>query len=200
MSQSLLAQQLPRLMWLTDFGDAAIILPMAAIIAIWLLLARPRPLSMWWCFCFCGSAISVWLAKLIFATAPVVIGSFSLRSPSGHACTSATLYGMIAIIFNVSSTNLLRPVTIALMAAVVGGVTLSRVVLQMHSLSDALAGALIGLLWLTPMALTMKPYRAGKYAHGLLAIFLLLTAAITHGASLPIYRTNLIPISSHTGT
>lgn len=68
--------------------------------------------------------------------------------PSGHALGSIVFYGMLAYVL----LRLLPPrwhrATIAVTVALVGSIGISRILLQVHYLSDVMAGYALGLAWL----------------------------------------------------
>jgi undecaprenyl-diphosphatase len=99
------------------------------------------------------------------AGSPIEVPS-SFSFPSGHALTGVAVFGMLGL---VAAREL--PAR-ARRAAVVGGFALggligaSRIVLDVHFLSDVLAGAALGLAWLVAclLAVTLVPGWRRRYA------------------------------------
>ena len=166
---------------------------MATVVGSWLLWVHGSKLSLLWMTAFGGSVITIWLAKLLFAASPVSIGTFHIHSPSGHAGVSATLYGMIALLFLVWARGFVRWVTVGSMAAAVAAVTVSRVALHAHSVIDALVGLALGLLWLLPMSIFLKNQQRQLRYFAPLAVALALVALSMHGLSFPTHRLNIVP-------
>lgn len=100
---------------LTSVGLSA----MLSVSIIKSLLARPRP-----------------------ETPYIVLDSFSF--PSGHACTAAVAWGLIALILAQGRRRSQRYWIYAAGALIVAGVAFSRVYLQVHWPSDVIAGAALG--------------------------------------------------------
>src|ERR1700744_6387972 len=105
--------------WVTNFGDVAVIFPMAAAICFWLLWDQKKEICFLWVAIFAGSVCSILLLKALFFARPYAIGRFMLHSPSGHACLSATLYGGAAIFFFYGFRAKTRFVFVGAMAAIV---------------------------------------------------------------------------------
>jgi membrane-associated phospholipid phosphatase len=184
----------PEMIWFTNFGDLAVILPMAVVVGVWLSWAQGPRLGLIWAAIFTASVGSIWGLKILLAANPISLGKLTFHSPSGHAGVSATLYGMTAVIFAVSARRAPRIIGIISMVSMIVAVTVSRVVLSAHSSADAWAGAFLGLLWLIPIVFSLKEFRGGLNSYRSLAIGIALIATITHGLTLPIYRLDVVPI------
>jgi membrane protein DedA with SNARE-associated domain/membrane-associated phospholipid phosphatase len=80
--------------------------------------------------------------------------------PSGHAMMSVVFYGMILyfVIRNISSWKL-RVFTVTAAAFIIFLLGLSRIYLQVHYMSDILAGYAGGLFWLTICITALEVYR-----------------------------------------
>jgi undecaprenyl-diphosphatase len=73
----------------------------------------------------------------------------SYSFPSGHAASAVTLYGFTYLIVKKEVQNpLLRNIALVMCAALIFGICLSRIVLQVHYASDVLGGALLASAWL----------------------------------------------------
>jgi membrane-associated phospholipid phosphatase len=129
--------------FLTDFGDLAILLPLAAAILVWLLAMRAYQAALWWlaALVLCGGVIG--LIKIYF----VACGSAGqLQSPSGHSGLSALVYGVLAALLATRVEGWRRVTALALSALLVAGIAVSRSVLGAHTPPDVVAGLLIGLV------------------------------------------------------
>ncbi len=116
--------------------DAALVV--ASVVGVQLLVLglkqayeRPRPAA--------GSAVDL-------------PGSFSF--PSGHAATGIAVFGLIGVLAGLSAPSRLGRLAWGgaglLLGAAIGA---SRVVLNVHYVSDVVAGALVGLAWLSALLL-----------------------------------------------
>jgi membrane-associated phospholipid phosphatase len=125
---------------LTDFGDSAVLLPLALTLLIWLAFRSPRHLAPWWAgtFFVCAGITAV-LKVYFFACPPLA----DLRSPSGHTALSMLVYGALAV---VAAGQILRwrLVLIAGGAALALAIAASRVALHDHTILETVLGLVIG--------------------------------------------------------
>ena len=168
--------------FLTDFGDSAVLLPLSAVVLIWLLATRSMNAAIWWIgVLVVFGAVIGGLKMLFFACPPAV----DVRSPSGHAGFSMLVYGSIAAIIAVQRRTALTRAAIMLAAvALVIGIAVSRVILHMHSRTETLIGVLIGA---AAVAVFVFGYRRTTTSQRLMAPLLfavVLTAGVFHGARL----------------
>ena len=184
----------PEMIWLTNFGDLGVILPLAVLVGLWLSRVQGPRLGLVWAAVFTASVGSIWGLKVFLAANPISLGTLTFHSPSGHACLSATLYGMAALLFASSARKAPRIIGIASMTAMIAAVTVSRVVLLAHSSADALAGAMLGLAWLIPIVFSLKERKGGLSSYRSLAIGIAFIATVTHGLTLPIYSLGIVPL------
>ena len=130
---------------LTDFGDAAIVLPLSAVMLVWLLRFHPRRAAVSWAvsvtLCLAGTAF----LKILFYGCPPVS---SLVSPSGHTSLSMLVYGAIAVVIAAEGRGWQRVTVLVAGAALIIGIAGSRLVLNKHSALEVGIGLLIGTLTL----------------------------------------------------
>jgi membrane protein DedA with SNARE-associated domain/membrane-associated phospholipid phosphatase len=102
--------------------------------------------------------VAVHRVRPITGTSLISVGGWSF--PSGHAMMSVVFYGMILyfVIRNISSWKLrvFAAITVAFIIFLLG---LSRIYLQVHYMSDILAGYMGGLFWLTVCITAIEIYR-----------------------------------------
>jgi len=139
---------------LTDFGDLAVLLPLLLVIFIWLLSARTKAAALWWvvaaAICMAGTA----LLKIYFEICSPPI---DLRSPSGHASLSTLVYGALALVVATAGKREQRLAAWAVGGALILGIALSRVWLQIHNWHEAASGLAVGV---AALSLFAKAYRA----------------------------------------
>jgi membrane-associated phospholipid phosphatase len=151
------------MLFLTDFADLAVVLPLALAVAVALLLAGwPRGAAMW-ALVVPATLLSVLLAKLLVAACAGWLPLHGLRSPSGHTASAAIVYGgLLALLLPEPSRGAGRPFAALVLAAVFailfGG---TRVALHVHSRSDVLAGAAIGIAGALALARLAGPRPPG---------------------------------------
>jgi membrane-associated phospholipid phosphatase len=131
------------MMFLTDFADPAVVLPLALIAALMLTLTDWRRGALLWLIVVAATLGAMAVLKMaLFACGAVRIVDL-VRSPSGHTASAAIVYGGLAALvarrFGAGLILSFLPVLIA--AAVIG---FSRVALDVHTLPEVLIGATIG--------------------------------------------------------
>jgi membrane-associated phospholipid phosphatase len=113
-----------------------------------------RTLAVAWVLAVAGNALLNTLLKEIFERARPIHGHGVLIAdgwsfPSGHSSGSVVAYGMLAYLLNrLVSADWRLPILLSAVA-VAFTTGFSRVFLQVHYVSDVLAGFASGLLWLT---------------------------------------------------
>ena len=142
-------------MWsfITDFGDTAVTLPLAALMLGFLVIARRARLALVWVLAIVGCAGVIGVLKLMLdACGNPALSAAGLASPSGHTAMSAAVYGGFAAVVGA---QLPRPGRIALMPGaimLIVAIPVSRVVLHLHSRIEVAAGLMVGLMALACIA------------------------------------------------
>jgi membrane-associated phospholipid phosphatase len=141
--------------FVTDFADQAVVLPLAAVVAVFL------GVTAWW------RALVVWVAvvggtlatMLVLKVAAIGLmddfGTLDPGSPSGHVAAACVVYGGLAVLM---LGGVLPGVVVALIpAAIVAGIGYTRVELAAHSPLEVAIGAVVGCAGVTIMAATLGP-------------------------------------------
>lgn len=127
---------------LTDFGDLAVLLPLAAVVTLWLLAVRQPVAVLSWlaavALCAGGTAV----LKIYFFICPPLT---DLHSPSGHTSLSMLVYGALTLAVAAAFTGWRRSAIIAAGAVFIAGIGISRVLVQAHSIPEVVLGSLLGL-------------------------------------------------------
>lgn len=173
--------------WLTPFGNSAILLPVAGLVAAWLLL-RPatRRAGWWWCGALlveCGVVAGTKFIYMAWGWAPPQLNFVGLSGDSAMAFVfwpAASAY-VVARRFRGWRVTL-----VVVGMALAAFVAASRVVLYSHSLSEAVGGGLFGAIIVTvflaatwhepPAAPPLVPRAVAWVPVALLVGVLLLTA------------------------
>jgi undecaprenyl-diphosphatase len=138
----------------TRLGDPGVLVPLVAAVAVILVCRRRRLMAAVWVVATAGNGLLTWLLKAIFErTRPIhehgLVFSEGWSFPSGHASGSFAVYTMLLYV-------LLRnrelqwwhlPLVVLAMALTLA-IGFSRVFLQVHYLSDVMAGYLVAGTWL----------------------------------------------------
>jgi membrane-associated phospholipid phosphatase len=166
------------MLFLTDFADQAVVLPIVVAVAIVLAALGWRRGALAWLGAIGATFGVILLLKLGFLACAPVFGPWALHSPSGHTAAAAVVAGGLVAV-------LAGPRWAVLFAALLAALTigLSRLELGEHSLPEVAVGALLGLAGAAGLAhLAGRPPRARPVP--LLAVAVLL-AMLLHGTHLP---------------
>lgn len=161
--------------FVTDFADQAVVMPVVLAIGITLLVQGwRRGAASWLVVVFATFAVMLGL-KLLF----IPCGPPELHTPSGHVAAATVVAGGLATLLMRGRAVMLP---LALLAAVVIGI--SRLVLGVHTLSEVIIGALVGLAGAIalvrlagPPPRSVDPWRV--------AVVVAVVALLFHGLHLP---------------
>jgi membrane-associated phospholipid phosphatase len=133
--------------FLTDFADQAVMLPLAITVCIALALAGWRRGAMAWALAVPGTLLAVMLAKLVVAACGGLLPFHGLKSPSGHVASAAVVYGgLLALLLPEPARGARRPFAALLLAAIFATCFAgTRLALHVHTRSDVVAGACLGI-------------------------------------------------------
>ena len=117
---------------------------------------------------FVGITVLVSVLKAVYERARPDLGTaialpHSYSFPSGHAATAVVLYGALGLLLAERASSRLRAVAwlvgAALLALAIGA---SRVLLNVHFVSDVAAGFAVGLAWLCCCAIVRDVLRGAE--------------------------------------
>lgn len=159
--------------WITRFGEMGIILPLAAALTLWMLATTRaiRPVMRWLVPLGLAVAITT-LSKIAFIGWGIGIAAIDFTGFSGHAMFSSAIYPVLgytlAAQWNSSSrTHFFAMLAGYALALVVGW---SRIHIQVHSVSEVVAGLALGAsasgwtLWRMSQSLTASKPRPHRWA------------------------------------
>jgi membrane-associated phospholipid phosphatase len=138
--------------FITQLGDTNFMIAIGILVFIYLFIYRDRLVAVAWAVATISGGLMVRLLKIFFERSrPVhdhgLVVETSWSFPSGHAAGSMLMYGLLAYML-VRYTKAALHIPIAL-----AGITIiilvgsSRVILQVHYLSDVLAGYMVATVW-----------------------------------------------------
>ena len=135
--------------WITRFGEMGIVLPLVAALAIWILLSARslRPVLGW--LLPLGLAILLTsLSKIAVIGWGVGIAALDFTGFSGHAMFSAAIYPVLAYHLAAQGTRARLVPLLAMLGGYVLALVIawSRVHIQVHSVSEVVAGFALGAL------------------------------------------------------
>ena len=125
-------------MFLTNFADEAVMLPLAVAVGCTLAaLGWRRGAVAWSVAIFCTFALMLVLKMVSVACGPPL-----LRSPSGHTAAAAVVCGGMAVLLGRGHRRVSVLLAAAAAAVLIG---LSRLVLHMHTEPEVLVGGVVGI-------------------------------------------------------
>ena len=130
---------------LTRLGEAQILLPAAALTAIFL-FARPetRRLAVSWMLLIITAAVITTASKIAFIGWGVGWADLNFTGISGHAMFAAATYPILMMTFLPGRSRGSHRLSLALGCALAVVIGLSRIKVGAHSLSEVLAGLIVG--------------------------------------------------------
>lgn len=148
----------PVMGFLATLGDAIVLAPAVAAVAAWLFWRRRRIAAWHWIAApafalMLGTALG-WLIDLPKPPAATAVSGFSF--PSQSVMLATAVYGFFAVLVAREMPGRRRVWPYVVAALLVGLLGFSRLYLGAHWLSDVLAGASLGLLWITALGLAYR--------------------------------------------
>ncbi len=152
----------------TMLGSTAVLSGVVAAAAIVLAIRRRWRLAAYLLITGAGALVlDPVLKSLVGRLRPVVAHPIAHGTgnsfPSGHSLGSIICYGAVLLVFVPAARGRWRAVFIAVVAALVALVGISRILLGVHYLSDVVGGWALGIGWL---GLTAFAFELGRHAAG----------------------------------
>jgi membrane-associated phospholipid phosphatase len=153
----------------TRLGDVWFCIFAASLICLFLYVSKQKRFVPELFLNSIGSALTVWIMKIIFAIprpvdpiALMTLDSFSF--PSGHAAAAATLYGFLLwMMLGTGKTDTMRVFFAGIFFALIILVGFSRLYLGVHYVSDVVAGYIVGFTWVAIGIIIAKHPRFTKF-------------------------------------
>jgi membrane-associated phospholipid phosphatase len=125
---------------LTDFGDLAVLIPVSAVILIWL-VRNSSPAAPRWIFALSLCIGLTAVLKIGFHACPL---ADNMHSPSGHTSLSTLVYGALTLVSATAWPGLHRVLVIASGVGLILAIGVSRLLLEAHSVAEVGLGLVIG--------------------------------------------------------
>ncbi|MNM77548.1 PAP2 superfamily protein [compost metagenome] len=143
---------------LSSLGDSRVLLPLSAVLLL-SLAAPQRPMKWRWAITIAAVALLTLTSKIAFMGWGVGIASLDFTGISGHAAMSSTIYP--TALWMLACGRSQRPWAWALAGVGLAlAIAVSRLPLRAHSVSEIVAGLILGLL-ATLAVLRSQGFRAG---------------------------------------
>ncbi|MDR5834666.1 phosphatase PAP2 family protein [Caballeronia sp. LZ034LL] len=177
-----------RVLWtLSNLGDAALLLPLALVCALWLRSVDMRLAIRWAVLLTLGMGL-VGLSKVLYAGCGVEISAIQLRMISGHTMLAASIYTVAGgLLFGGLGGAWYRLGALGglALAAAIGA---SRIIQDAHTPAEVVAGWLLGAL-VAGLLLTRVFDQPRKMPRALAAgVGLLAVSSIAYGHHAPFQR------------
>ncbi|KVU38852.1 hypothetical protein WK68_14810 [Burkholderia ubonensis] len=134
------------LMYLTNFGDPYVTIPLAGLILAWLAIMCSRRALVIWSSGFAISASIVAASRVVHVIWGVEVPALNFTVVSGHAMLAGAVYPTVLSVCanHTRKTTTIGPYIGGL--AFAGAIGVSRVLLGFHSTSEVISGLLLGAL------------------------------------------------------
>jgi membrane protein DedA with SNARE-associated domain/membrane-associated phospholipid phosphatase len=137
----------------TELGDSVVIALVAAAVLAWLVWRRNWHAAWYWGAAVGFGQLAASLIKLVLQRprpiTDIYNGISSYSFPSGHATMSMVVYGFLAVLIARHLSSSYRWIVYALAALLISSISISRLYLGAHWLSDVLGGLSLGLAWVS---------------------------------------------------
>jgi membrane-associated phospholipid phosphatase len=125
---------------LTDFGDLAVLIPVSAVILIWLVRNSSRAAPRW----ILALSLCIGLTALLKIAFHACPPADNMHSPSGHTSLSTLVYGALTLVSATAWPGPHRVFVIAGGAGLILAIGVSRLLLDAHSVAEVGLGLVIG--------------------------------------------------------
>jgi hypothetical protein len=166
---------------ITGLGDAALLLPAAALLLLYLLRTRSWRAATGWVAVLALCAGVTVAAKMLFHACGSQFPVLDIRSPSGHTSLSTTFYGCGALILSSNQSWGRRLAAVFASFGLVLAIAASRVALHAHTVDEAAAGLAIGLVCVALFAVHYLPRAVYLPYWPIPVMAILALALLTHG-------------------
>jgi hypothetical protein len=127
-----------------DIGHTAVMLPLAAAIAAWLLAGRASKLALSWCLMFAAGLSLVAMSKIAFLGWETAIPALQFKALSGHALCSTAVIPVLFFVLLQGASISWRTAGVALGILVSIGLGVLLVHFRFHSASEVIASFVLG--------------------------------------------------------
>ncbi|HUC64861.1 MAG TPA: phosphatase PAP2 family protein [Stellaceae bacterium] len=171
---------------ITGLGDAALLLPAAALLLLYLVRTRSWQTATSWVAVLTLCAGLTVVAKMVFHACGGQFPTLDIRSPSGHTSLSTTFYGCGALMLSAHQSWGRRVAALLASVGLSVAIAASRVALHAHTIEEAAAGFAIGLLCVGLFATRYLPRAVYLPRWPIPAMVIVALALLTHGRHLSV--------------
>jgi membrane-associated phospholipid phosphatase len=171
--------------FVTDFGDTAVTVPLAIVVAGFLFAAKQPRLAIGWALVILLCVGMTSALKLALTICGYPFAGLGLMSPSGHTAMSVAVYGGLAAVIGSDRKAPARGLLIPAVAIFTIGIAVSRTIAGQHTSAEVVIGLLIGIAALGVMIAVAARYRPQQLPLRWLAAGALVVFVLFHGARWP---------------
>ena len=173
---------------ITGLGDAVMMLPAAAAIGLWLAVTRAWRMALIWCLFFGAGMLVVLVTKIAFVGWGIGIRALDFTGISGHAMRASAVLPVLCYLGLRAAPAVLQQAGLLIGFAAGALISLSRIAVHAHSVSEAVAGFILGTLISLAFIHICQSRPALHIPQWLLALSLLALLPTSHAAPAPTSR------------
>jgi membrane-associated phospholipid phosphatase len=183
---------LPLHFWyvISSLGGASVTLPLTIALALWLAVGYSARLALAWVALVAGVASIVVMTKLAFLGWGIGVPDLDFTGLSGHAMMSTAVYPVAFFLVLLPAKPRVRLAGIVAGFCVGVAISFSRVVVEAHSPSEAIAGCVMGAA--TALVFICFAWRTAQSRHPLsilpVTMSLIVLVAAFHNIHIPTHR------------
>ena len=173
---------------ITGLGDSVMMLPAAAAIGLWLAITRAWRIGLIWCLLFGFGLLAVLATKIAFIGWGIGIRALDFTGISGHAMRASAVLPVLCYLGLRAAPARLRQAGLMTGFAAGALISLSRIAIHAHSVSEAVTGFMLGTLISLAFIYVCQSRPALQIPKWLLALSLLALLPTSHAAPAPTSR------------
>jgi membrane-associated phospholipid phosphatase len=166
---------------ITGLGDAALLLPAATTLLLYLLWTRSWRAATAFIGALSLCIVLTVACKMIFHACAGHFLALIIRSPSGHTSLSTTFYGCGALMIAADRRWDRRLAVMLVGVALVVAIAASRIVLRAHTIEEVVAGFAIGIVCMAFYSIQYLPQTSVSLDWRLPVAGVGILALLTHG-------------------
>ena len=185
---------------LTALGDSAVLLPLAGLLALWLLLAAPtRRAGLSWLLVLLLCAGGVAASKLAYMGWQLYPPGLNFVGLSGHAALSFLVWPALVWVLGARLRMHWRIGLLTLALLLAAAIAVSRLAVNAHTPSETVLGAAWGLMWSSVFIACVRVPAASLWHAGLATLAMVIALALGYGHVVPSNRMLAIVARSLSG-
>ncbi len=132
--------------FVTHLGNSMLLVPAALVLALWLVRSGQRHLAFTWMLTFGAAILLVLASKLAFLGWGLGVAAIDFTGISGHSTVSTAVFTMGAWLLASGRSPGIKALAVCIGLCLGVAVSVSRLVLDAHSVSEVIAGLAVGAL------------------------------------------------------